>query len=252
MNKDKTICTFRHITSIFVISAVSLTATSVVSGCSTKEKTKDNLESYDTDSLFEAPISEAEDVEEITVKEYDSLAADLGLSVKWARCNLGASSPEDVGGYYAFGETKVKRTYSFDNYKYSSNESDRYVKYNEEDGRKQLDPTDDAAAITLGSPWRMPTEEEFEELISGCEYRWSNHNGIDGYVFIGHTGDSIFLPAAGYMGYDGHETFNRYWSSTVANERQGYALTFTKEGYRPFVRSDYCRTDGCQIRPVKP
>ncbi len=252
MKIDKTICTTRHITSIFVISAVCIAAISVISSCSTKENVKDNLESYDTDSIFEAPISEAGDVEKIAVKEYDSLAADLGLSVKWARCNLGASSPEETGGYYAFGETKVKRRYSFDNYKYSSNKGDRYVKYNEKDGLKQLETTDDAATATLGSPWRMPTEEEFEELISGCEYRWSNHNGIDGYVFIGHTGDSIFLPAAGYMGYDGHETFNRYWSSTVANERQGYALTFTKEGYRLFVRSDYGRTNGCPIRPVKP
>ena len=113
---------------------------------------------------------------------------DLGLNVKWATCNVGASSPEDYGSYYAWGETSMKRSYTY---------------YNSETFGKEIDDISgtyrDVARVKWGSPWRMPTKIEFQELLSTCIWTWTTRNGVNGFnVTSKRNGESIFLPAAGY------------------------------------------------------
>ena len=132
---------------------------------------------------------------------------DLGLSVKWASCNLGAKSPEEYGYYYAWGETEPKEDYrwatykfrtsgdSFNNVKFSKYNTD--VSYGTIDNKTVLDPEDDVAHVKLGGSWRIPTQEEWTELRTRCNWTWTKQNGVNGYKVTGPNGKSIFLPAAG-------------------------------------------------------
>ena len=127
---------------------------------------------------------------------------DLGLSVKWATCNVGADSPEEYGDYYAWGETDTKSSYSYANCSTF--------------GRSVEDITGtnyDVAHVKWGGNWRMPTESEFRELINECDWEWNGY----GYTVTGPNGNSIFLSAAGSryddeLGSDG--SIGYYWSST--------------------------------------
>lgn len=142
---------------------------------------------------------------------------DLGLSVKWATCNVGTTTPAGYGNYYAWGETTTKSSY------YESN-CKTYDLYNYELRSKGYIGSDDnltmphdAARANWGSTWRMPTKEEMEELVNNCNLEWTTQGGIKGCKVTGPNGNSIFFPAAGcrygtspaYTGDDGY-----YWSST--------------------------------------
>lgn len=140
-----------------------------------------------------------------------STYVDLGLSVKWATCNLGAKNPWECGEYYAWGETKAKCSknmygeviydrYCWDNYKFGY--EDFIDKYTNMDGKTILDHEDDVAWVKLGSPWRMPTEAEFKELIERCAWKWTKWYGMQGYKVVGPNGKHIFFPAAGFILYD--------------------------------------------------
>lgn len=130
-------------------------------------------------------------------------AADLGLSVKWAACNLGAGSPEEYGDWYAWGETRVKDEYTWKSYdhceiwmwnniyltKYNTVES-----YGNVDGKLSLEAIDDAASVKLGGSWRIPTEDECRELI-GCRWERIDYYWTTGFVVTGPSGVSIFIEA---------------------------------------------------------
>ncbi len=120
---------------------------------------------------------------------------DLGLpsGLLWATCNVGANSPEEYGDYFAWGETEPKSSYSISNYSYSSNP-------------KVLPLSADAAHVNWGGDWRMPTKEEFEELIECCSWLWITQNEVNGHKVTGQNGNSIFLPDT-----DG----DMYWSSSL-------------------------------------
>ncbi|MBR2450265.1 MAG: hypothetical protein IKB40_02085 [Paludibacteraceae bacterium] len=131
---------------------------------------------------------------------------DLGLSVKWATCNVGASEPEEYGNYYAWGEITPKSTYSWDNYKWSEYDywdgirDVIFTKYdNELDYKYFLDKEDDVASVNWGGKWRMPTRKEQQELINKCSWTWKTKNDINGFEVKGPNGNTIFLPAAGSM-----------------------------------------------------
>ena len=167
---------------------------------------------------------------------------DLGLSVRWATCNVGASKPEDYGDYYAWGETKTKSSYDFDNC--------------ETWGKKigDIKGTDrDVAHVKWGGTWRMPTWDEIEELIDNCDYEWTTLNGVEGGRFTSKkNGKSIFLPAAGWrygtsLDYAG--SLGDYWSSTPdeSNTRDAYYLGFGSDGHD--WSWDY-RYGGPSVRPV--
>ena len=155
---------------------------------------------------------------------------DLGLpsGLLWAETNIGAETAADDGYYYAWGETTTKDTYTHDNYTYYDTSSLKYTKYISTDSKTVLDIEDDAAYVNWGSPCRMPTETEFDELINSenCTWTWttktnSSNETINGYeVTSEKNGNSIFLPASGfrYESYlDNHGSNGCYWSSTPAS-----------------------------------
>ena len=184
----------------------------------------------------------------------------MGLSVKWASCNVGADSPEDYGGYYAWGETKEKDYYVWETYKWCKGNNYSMTKYCEYsrvgtiDNKTTLVPKDDVAHVKWGDGWRMPTRDELEELRTKCVWTWTIHNGTFGYQVTGPNGNSIFLPAAGVnndMGvcdlpYGGH-----YWSSTLYMMSSDYAYSLSFYGGIRGRSDGYGRSNGCAVRPVK-
>ena len=167
---------------------------------------------------------------------------DLGLSVKWATCNVGASKPEDYGNYYAWGETGTKSSYTYDNSKtYGKQMYD--IK-----GNSQYD----AARANWGGTWRLPTKAELEELNNKCTWKWTTQNGVNGYKVVGPNGNSIFLPAAGFRGrsslYNAGEC-GYYWSSTPykSGSYSAYSLDFGSSAH--YVSSSL-RDSGHSVRPV--
>lgn len=184
---------------------------------------------------------------------------DLGLSVKWATCNVGATSPEDYGGYYAWGETEEKDDYSWSTYKWCKGSSDTMTKYctnssyGTVDNKTTLEPQDDVAHVKWGGSWRMPTEAEQDELHNNCTWTWTTQNGVKGYkVTSKKNGNSIFLPAAGYR--YGTNFYNcggngYYWSSSLFEGCSDLALGL-------YFNSSSCdwygfnRYYGRSVRPV--
>ena len=149
---------------------------------------------------------------------------DLGLSVKWATCNVGASTPEEYGDYFALGETQPKDYYDWSTYKWcngSYNSQTKYCtnsSYGTVDNKTTLELSDDAARANWGGSWRMPTDAEITELREQCTWTWTSQNDVNGYkVTSKSNGNSIFLPAAGYRSsslYDAGRC-GYYWSSSL-------------------------------------
>lgn len=161
-------------------------------------------------------------------------AVDLGLSVKWANMNVGAKKDSGFGTYFAWGETQPKKYYSWGTYNWSRGDSPFLIKYTGKDGKLQLLPADDAARANWGGNWRMPTAEEYEELINpdNCKWEWTNKDGINGYKVTGKkTGKSIFLPITGFRFYEGvqfRSIKGVYWSSSLygASPSKAWCLEF--------------------------
>jgi hypothetical protein len=187
---------------------------------------------------------------------------DLGLSVKWATCNVGAAKPEDYGDYFAWGETELKSTYYWSTYKWcygSYNTQTKYCtssEYGSIDNRRTLDLSDDAARVNWGGSWRMPTKAEQEELRENCSWTWVCQNGVYGYRVTskkqGYTNKSIFLPAAGYRRnslLNSAGDFGNYWSSSLDTDSPdcAYYLFFGSSGKGQTSNKRY---DGCSVRPV--
>lgn len=146
---------------------------------------------------------------------------DLGLSVKWATCNIGAKNPGDWGNYYAWGEVRTKSVYTWSTYfDCSDGMGKSFRQYNIKEGQKQIAPTSghDVSRVQWGGSWRIPTQDEIEELISKCTWKFSKAGGHDGYKITGPSGKSIFLPVAGRYTENGliqQGQFGTYWSSSL-------------------------------------
>ena len=161
-------------------------------------------------------------------------AVDLGLSVKWANINVGAKKDSGFGSYFAWGEIKAKDYYSWATYALSRGDSKFLTKYSAADKRIQLAPTDDAAHANWGGKWRMPTAEEYDELIdpAKCTWEWITKDGVNGYKITGKkTGKSIFLPITGFRFYEGVQfraIKGYYWTSSVytGNPVKAWCLEF--------------------------
>ena len=140
---------------------------------------------------------------------------DLGLSVKWATCNVGATSPEDFGHYFAWGETSPKDEYTEDNCSTCGKQMSDIA------GNAQYD----AATANWGGDWRMPTKAEQEELLNNCTWTWTTQNGVNGYNVKGPNGNSIFLPAAGSRKSSlyGAGSGGGYWGSTPYDYSDDYS-----------------------------
>ncbi|MBR6715028.1 MAG: hypothetical protein IKI83_01085 [Prevotella sp.] len=176
------------------------------------------------------------------------VAVDLGLpsGLKWASCNVGATKPEEYGGYYAWGETEEKEVYSWSNYIHC-------------DGSKKtchhigdcISGTEyDVAYVKWGGNWRMPTKEEMDELIKNCYKEYIDYNGIKGCLFIGPNGKSIFLPLAG--SYENEKPpinsiSGFYWTGTSCSQGDSYINIMLH--YYPTISADN-RFYGFSVRPV--
>lgn len=193
-------------------------------------------------------------------KEQIMEAVDLGLpsGLKWATCNVGASSPEDYGDYFAWGETEPKTTYDWSTYKWcrgSSYSMTKYCinsKYGTVDNKFWLDPEDDAAHVNWGGSWRMPNSVEQSELRALCHWTWTSQNGVVGYKVTGPNGNSIFLPVTGYRCYDdffdvGSSGYS--WSDQLS-EKYGYSAIYMSFGKRGYGWNGMSRCCGLSVRPV--
>lgn len=186
-------------------------------------------------------------------------AVDLGLSVKWASCNVGASSWEKEGDYFAWGETSTKAEYNESNYKWGEPTYDRwgdvngmnFIKYCTDseygtvDNKKTLEAYDDVATVKWGKKWRMPTEEEFEELQQKCTRINASRNGVGGVYYVASNGNYIFLPETGYKDGSSKSHGDYYWTSSM-DENSGY--------YAWYYGYNCCGTcgryQGLPVRPV--
>ena len=165
---------------------------------------------------------------------------DLGLpsGTLWATCNVGATTPEGYGNYFAWGETEPKTSYNWSTYKYCNADYDQLTKYCSNssygyngftDNLTVLQPSDDAATANLGSGWCMPTKGQWEELFQNTTNTWTTQNGVSGRLFTASNGRSLFLPAAGYrwddelnlVGSNGY-----YWASSLGTDYPNRAVNF--------------------------
>ena len=186
----------------------------------------------------------------------------LGLSVKWATCNVGATTAEGYGDYYAWGETVTvtKKSYDWSTYKWckSYNSMTKYCtdsEYGTVDNKKTLSATDDVARVKWGGNWRMPTQAEQDELRTKCRWTWTTKNGVSGYKVVGPNGNSIFLPAAGYWSgtlFDLKGSSGLYWSSSLIESFPNCAYGLYFASNKVLGRDSSYRYSGLSVRPVCP
>lgn len=194
---------------------------------------------------------------------------DLGLSVKWATCNVGASKPEEYGDYFAWGEVKPKEVYDWSTYKWCNGSEESLTKYDgyfdifdiSFDITIELELSDDVAHTNWGGDWRMPTAEDFIELIGQCTWTRATLNGVKGRKVTGPNGNSIFLPDAGSRKGDWcGGKIGAYWSSwptTIGVESNGseayhlHWLPLELDGDGKYI-DPLDRCVGCSVRPVCP
>ncbi len=189
---------------------------------------------------------------------------DLGLpsGTLWATCNVGADSPEGYGDYFAWGETEPKDYYDWSTYKWCNGSNNTMTKYCASsnygadgftDGKRELDPEDDAAYVNWGPQWRMPTREQQTELRINCTWTWTTQNGVNGSLVTGPNGNSIFLPAAGYRWDEDLEEagfWGNYWPRTLRSDdsNDAYFLLFNSGGvYWSYIY----RYNGLAVRAVR-
>ncbi len=175
---------------------------------------------------------------------------DLGLSVKWAGWNVGASSPEQYGGFYAWGETEEKSVYHYDTYKYYNSKTG-FINIGSSISGTQYD----VAHVKWGNGWRMPTKEELEELETKCTWTGYTYNGVKGCKVTGPNGNSIFLPCAGYRHRASLRSvgdFGYFWSSSIYESIGDYAWDLYVSVSGSYgVSYGYDRFYGHSVRPVR-
>ena len=194
---------------------------------------------------------------------------DLGLpsGTLWATCNIGANSPEEYGDYFAWGETKGynsgKTDFSWSTYKWCNGSSTSLTKYNYNsdngivDNKTELDLEDDAAYVNWGPDWRMPSVEQFRELIDGfnTNSEWTSLNGVEGYKITSRrNGNSIFLPAEGFR-YDssllGTGSSGAYSSRTFKSDDSEYVPGLFLDSSICNMTNACSRDAGHSVRPVR-
>ena len=162
------------------------------------------------------------------------VAVDLGLpsGVKWADRNVGAMSPEEPGLFFSWGNVEgveIGKACDFSEEAYAETEGAKL--------QGNLDAAHDAATVNLGAPWRMPTNEEFQELYDNCDWEWTTENGYYGVRFTSRiNGKSIFFSASGYghgRSWSYRGAYGFYWSSSFYSSRYARNLDFNSGGVNP-------------------
>ena len=189
---------------------------------------------------------------------------DLGLpsGLLWATSNVGTFIPEGYGDYFAWGETTTKSTYNWITYQHCNASYNTLTKYCDDssygyngftDNLTTLLPEDDAATANWGGNWRMPTKAEFEELYNNTTNEWTTLNGVNGMLFTASTGNSLFLPAAGWRDFSslyGAGSGGDYWSSSLDSFGPCFAWYFFFYSVNCSVRDTY-RSFAFTVRPVR-
>ena len=192
-------------------------------------------------------------------------SVDLGLpsGTLWAACNVGAGAPEDYGDYFAWGETQPKNTYSWSSYQYCDGSSTTLTKYCNNssygfngytDDLTTLLPEDDAATANWGNGWRMPTDEEWQELIDNTTITSVTQDGVVGKLFTAPNGNSLFLPAAGYKTGNNHYNLGiggNYWSAMLDTDNPSLAYRFYYNNTIDYNTGYNFRNNGRSVRPVR-
>ncbi len=200
-----------------------------------------------------------------TYKGHDYIDLGLPSGTMWATCNVGAENTEGYGDYFAWGETQPKAAYTDSNYIYSKGGYDQFTKYCTKpefgfngftDNLKTLQPSDDAATVNWGEGWRTPTINEWIELVTKCSYTFTTRNGVNGCVFTGRNGNSIFLPVRGRIGGDKssiEDDIGNYWSNSLNKGWPVYAKGFQFIiGFDDCdIYNDFSRCAGYSVRPVR-
>jgi hypothetical protein len=207
----------------------------------------------------------------------ENVYVDLGLSVKWATCNVGANTPEEYGDYYAWGELEPKESYTWENYRFRTRGYDegtvRLSKYTSicytglydengisiADDKTLLEPEDDVAHVKWGGNWRIPTKDELEELRTKCTWTSTTLNGVKGYSVTsnvdGYTDRSIFLPATGMRIRQwtlSTDTIGRFWGNSIVTGDDYDAVYLDFDFSRGPGRFSIIRCLGQCVRPVCP
>lgn len=201
-------------------------------------------------------------------------AIDLGLSVKWANMNVGATAPEEAGNYYAWAWPNTLELYSVVNCPWlgdwgrsvsTYNDFKKYCTngaYGDVDDKTQIELQDDAAYVNIDTTWRMPTLVEAQELLDNCTWECVTQNEMAGFLVTGPNGNSIFLPAAGVITsrMSATEVSNKgtqgcYWTSTLNNTASSQANAFyfwsTSWNTTHEISSIFFRDNGMTIRGVQ-
>lgn len=161
-------------------------------------------------------------------KEYEVVNLGLPSGNLWAVCNIGASSPEETGSFFAWGETAPKNNFTWTNYKWGERlEITKYC-FDEEkgdiDSLSVLDISDDAANYIMGDGWQIPSAEDFNELLRSrnCDKKWCKLNGTGGFLFTsvkkGYEGNSLFIPLSGMQDYEKirfQDQYGYYWCNEL-------------------------------------
>ena len=201
----------------------------------------DGSTTYGDYRYFGMPVRAVKVKNEVTVTPASVVDLALPSGIKWAGINMGASSPEDLGGYYAWGETTTKTSYTWENYSFGHEASQEAMTvYNPTDGLTILLPEHDVVHKRNGGHWRMPTMEEWSELQDNCDWELATMNNVRGYKISSRkNNNSVFLPIGGFL--DGTQLKDgmrpRYWSSS-STLKWGYRV----DGYREYARN---LNDGC-------
>ena len=196
---------------------------------------------------------------------------DLGLpsGTLWAKCNVGAEKESDYGLYFQWGDVvgyrsdqvgseEGKKYFYWTDYKYTitSRKPEPTIqvmtKYNDEDNKTTLELSDDAASVNMGGSWRMPSNEEYEELLNNTTNTWTTVSGVNGRLFTGNNGNTLFFPASGVCqdaSVGGVGSYGYCWSSSLYSN-------WHDSSYQLHVNFNYCSTgsnaryNGCTVRGV--
>ena len=186
-------------------------------------------------------------IKETNLGESPAQAIDLGLpsGIKWASCNVGAYKTEEYGDFFGWGETITKKEFTEENYQHFHDGD--YLSLIDISGTQY-----DVAKANWGGTWRMPTKDEFMELMKYCQYTWTTINGVKGGLFTGRNGNSIFMPASGLKidsTTENKKSYGCYWLATQDEKYIDFAYAICVTSSQCFRSSHLCGY-GLSIRPV--
>lgn len=240
-----------------VVAVVALAAWWMFKGNSSS--TYNNVESEQ--SVEQTNSSETAEQQQQALPEIcNEQAVDLGMSsgTIWAGWNVGATSAEQCGDYYAWGETKTKKENIYIRYFDLKKDSGKFITYNNEGGKTSIRCSKrDVAWIKWGHKWAIPTKYQADELVRECTWTWMKYNGANGFAVTGPNGKSLFMPAAGFL-YTGLDNVNEllsvgslawYWTSDLDKDDSASAYSISFFQKKAEVQTQV-RPNGISVRPV--